>query len=178
MTPSRRPTLRTTAAAALAVAGLGLTSCGAATTDTTDEVEETQSTQEEGILEGGAPDEPYVGPYDSAFVDVRDDYAGMDVVLTGEVQETVAAVGFTITGPEDSTVEPLLVFYNPDEASPEAGETVAVTGTIHEVFNPPVVEENVGGEPGSGELAYYHGQPFLRAENVAVAAPEDAAPTG
>ncbi|MFI7496092.1 hypothetical protein ACH9D2_15420 [Kocuria sp. M4R2S49] len=177
MTSSRRPTLRTTAAAALAVAGLGLTSCGAGTTDTADPVEEAESTQEDGILEGGEPTEPYIGPYDSAFVDMREDYGGMEVIVTGQVQETVAPVGFTITGTEDTTLAPLLVFYNPEEASPEAGETVAVTGTIHEVFNPPVVEENVGGDPGPDELAYYHGQPFLRADNVTVAEPQDATPS-
>ncbi|MFI7481318.1 hypothetical protein ACH9EU_02765 [Kocuria sp. M1R5S2] len=179
MTPSQCPTLRTTAAAALAIAGLGLTSCGADTTDTADTadtVEETESTQEDGILES-EPTEPYIGPYDSAFVDMREDYGGMEVIVTGQVQEIVAPVGFTITGAEDTTLAPLLVFYNPEEASPEAGDTISVTGTIHEVFNPPVVEENVGGDPGPDELAYYHGQPFLRADNVTVAEPQDVTPS-
>lgn len=178
MTPSPRPTLRTTAAAALAVAGLGLSSCGTGTSDTADPAEETQNAQEEGILEGGEPTEPYTGPYDSAFVDARDDYAGMDVTVTGQVQEVVAPVGFTITGTEDTTLAPLLVFYNPDEASPEAGEAVVVTGTIHEVFNPPVAEEDLREDPGPDQLAHYHGQPFLRADNVTVAQPEETAPTG
>jgi hypothetical protein len=178
VTPSRRPTLRMTAAAALAAAGLGLTSCGANTPDAVEAPDTVQETASDpGILEGGEPTEPYIGPYDSAFVDMREDYGGMEVVVAGQVQEIVAPVGFTITGVEDTTLAPLLVFYDPEEASPEAGDTISVTGTIHEVFNPPVVEENVGGDPGPDELAYYHGQPFLRADNVTVAEPEDATPT-
>lgn len=76
---------------------------------------------------------------------MREDSGGMEVIVTGQGQEVVAPVGFTIPGTEDSTLAPLLVFHNPGKASPEAGETIAVTGTIHEVFNPPVVEEPARG---------------------------------
>lgn len=178
MTSSRRTTLRTTAAAVLAVAGLGLTACESDTPDTVDSLQEPEGVPEEEILEGVGPVEPYDGPYDSAFVEARDVYADTEVVLTGEVQEIVAPVGFTITGTEDTDTDPLLVFYDPEEAAPDVGEAVVVTGTIREVFNPPVVEENLREEPGPDELAYYHGQPFMRAENVAVATPEDMAITG
>lgn len=178
MTPSRRPTVRTSAAAALAAAGLGLASCGAPTSDSAEGPATTQgTTQDPGVLEGGEPTEPYLGPYDSTFVDARAEYGGMEVIVTGQVQEIVAPVGFTITGAEDTTLAPLLVFYNPAEASPEAGETVTVTGTIHEVFNPPVVEENLREDAGPDQLAYYHGQPFLRADNVTVAEPQEATPS-
>lgn len=178
MTSSRRTTLRTTAAAVLAVAGLGLTACESDTPDTVDSLQEAEGVPEEEILEGVGPVEPYVGPYDSAFVDARDDYTDTEVVLTGEVQEIVSPVGFTIIGTEDADTDPLLVFYDPAEAAPEAGEAVVVTGTIREVFNPPVAEANLREGPGPDELAYYHGQPFMRADNVAVATPEDMPTTG
>lgn len=168
MTTYHRPTVRTAAAAALAVAGLGLAGCAAE-----DPEPSTDAGAEELLAE--EPVEPYSGPYDEEFVQLLDAYVGEDVELVGEVGEIVSPVAFTVTT-EDSAVPPLLVVHEPEAAAVEVGSTVQLAGTLHEAYNVPTVEEELGQDPGPEVLASYDGQPFVNATAVDVVAADEASP--
>ena len=145
------------AAALLAVAGLALTGCATEEDEVGAEIEDP----------GGAPleppeaTEPYVGDYDAAFTETVLDYADQEVSLIGEVDTVVSPVAFTLTAPDDSPIEPLLIIHDPIGNGLTEGAAVEVTGLLREAYNVPSVEENLGGPPGEEVLAHYDGEPFV-----------------
>ncbi|GGG72516.1 hypothetical protein GCM10011374_41560 [Kocuria dechangensis] len=169
---------RRAAAAAVAVAALGLSACGSA--------DPSPGAPAEQLLDPETlPTGPYAGPYAQAFAEDLEHYAEQEVRLSAAVETVVNPVAFTITTPEDTAentgeggaVAPLLVVEF-DDTSPalRPGDPVEVTGTVHEAYNVPDTEENLGDPPGPEVLASYDGQPFLEATSVRTPAPQTTAP--
>ncbi|WP_162459766.1 hypothetical protein [Kocuria sediminis] len=131
------------------------------------------------------PAGPYAGPYDQAFAEDLEHYAEQEVTLRAQMETVVNPVAFTITTPADTgeesgegeAVAPLLVV-DFDDPSPalRPGEQVEITGTVHEAYNVPDTEENLGAPPGPDVLASYDGQPFLNATSVQTPTPQTAIP--
>lgn len=164
---------KTAPAAALSAAALGLSACGTAADE--------PGTDVEGAQEQPAAQQPgpYAGPYDEAFAEDVAAHADEEVVLTAEVDTIVSPVAFTITSADDPGVAPLLVVnFDADAAGPEEGEVVEVTGRLHEAYNVPTVEEDIGRAPAEDLLAHYDGQPFVHATNVEDPEPQATASAG
>ncbi|MUN64920.1 hypothetical protein GMA12_17535 [Kocuria sediminis] len=150
----------------LAAAALGLSACGTGPELPGSYAEQSQD----------QPAEPFAGPYDQVFAADLDAYAVDEISLTGEVETIVSPVAFTITAAGDTDVDPLLVVNFDEDASRLAvGQQVEVTGTVHEAYNVPDTEENLGDPPGPEVLAFYDGQPFFNATSVEIAEPQDTA---
>ncbi|GGG60427.1 hypothetical protein GCM10011374_24100 [Kocuria dechangensis] len=168
----RRP--RRAAAAAVAVAAFGLSACGSA--------DPSPGAPAEQLLDPETlPTGPYAGAYDQAFAADLEHYAEQEVTLHAQVGTVVNPVAFTLTALEDTAentgeggaVAPLLVVEF-DDTPPELrpGDAVEVTGTVHEAYNVPDTEENLGDPPGPEVLASYDGQPFLEATSVDTSTPQ------
>lgn len=171
MVPRSRPFSLRVTAAALAVAGLALTGCGADEAAIDAEVEDPGGVALE-------PPGPYAGAYDAAFAERVVDYAEQEVTLTGEVDVVVSPVAFTITAAGGDPAASLLVVHDPVGDGLTPGAAVTVTGTVHEAYNVPSVEENLGEPPGEDVLAHYDGEPFVDATVVDGDVSQRTAPTG
>lgn len=174
---TRTTAVRTMAVVAVVAAGMVLTGCGRQEADPVAEpgaplASETAPPAAELL---SAPPSPYVGPYDADFSDQigtypetgqTSAYEGMEVTLTGEVDEIINPIAVTITDPADSTVAPLLVVRENAEENLAPGDLLEVTGTLHAAYNVPTVEEDLGQAPDEEVLAHYDGEPFVWATSV------------
>lgn len=183
MKTSDRRSTRMMAVGLFAVAGLGLTAC-----DTEEPVAEepvvVDPATEEPAMGETATEEPamgetatgdpavdiiYTGPYDQAFVDEIDTYTAQDVTVTAEVNETLTPDAFTI----GADVDPLLVIETDESIPPvDPGQEVEVTGTVEEIFEIVVVEEDWGLDLDDEMFAVYEGEPYLVASNGSIVTAE------
>lgn len=183
MKTSDRRSTRMMAVGLFAVAGLGLTAC-----DTEEPVAEepvvVDPATEDPAMEEPATEEPamgetatgdpavdiiYTGPYDQAFLDDIDTYTAQDVTVTAEVNETLTPDAFTI----GADVDPLLVIETDESIPPvDPGQEVEVTGTVEEIFEIVVVEEDWGLDLDDEMFAVYEGEPYLVASNGTIVTAE------
>lgn len=148
--------------------GVPATPAGPSTTPTAGEGQVDEGGGEEERAEPAAqPTAPYTGPYDAVFGANPEAYAEQEVTLTGKLGTVISPVAFTMTEPQDPEAAPLLVI-NFDETSADLqnGAPVEVIGTVHEAYNVPDTEENLGDSPGPKVLAAYDGRPYLEAHLV------------
>ena len=155
-TRGRRST-RMMAAGIFAVAGLGLAGCGTEGPEEGPDVEDIAEEGDTGVPMG------YVGPYDQAFYDERETYAGQEVTVSAEVTETLSTDAFVIAGTADTAVDPLLVVEEQDIPALDVGQVVEVTGTVQQDFDIAVAEEELGLELEDELYADYEGEPYITA---------------
>ncbi|WP_454778488.1 hypothetical protein [Georgenia muralis] len=105
----------------------------------------------------------YDGDYDSAFYDELSDYDGEEVTVVGVVDEVVSPTAFTIVGPDDTEVGPLLVVDVGAVTAADPGSTVTVAGVVHEAFDLELIEEEFATDLDDEQLADWDGGPFLEA---------------
>lgn len=159
MLRTRSRLLKPAATAGLAVSMLGLTACSEDTagpetgTDVAD-------IQEEDVVE------PYDGVYDSEFYDDVESYDGEEVTVSADVNEVVSSTSFIIAGTDDTAVEPLLVVHDGEMTELEPDLTVAVTGTVHQTFDLPTVEEDMGLDLDDGLYEEFDAQPYIEATSI------------
>lgn len=172
-----------------ATIGAALTGCaapgpGAGPQEVAPLMSETASPAAELFEDGTA--QPYTGPYDADFAAQIgtypqtgriSDYEGVEVRLTGVVQDVINPVAVAITDPQDDSLPPLLVVLDDAEKTLAVGEPVEVSGTVHAAYNVPTVEENLGEAPEEDALAHYDGEPFVLATAVNSPVPTTASTT-
>lgn len=173
-------TTRLAAIGVLSAAAFGMTACGTAGTETGTDVEDVQEGE---VVQTTGPAEatdapaaeraagPYVGPYDTNFYDDAVTYAGEEVTLSAKVGEIVSPMAFTIAGTDDTTVSPLLIISGEKMTDLEEGQVVEVTGTVHEAFDLPKVNEEMQEDLDDDLLGDYDGQPYVKATKVSTDVP-------
>lgn len=168
MRTRNRPSTRVMAAGIFAVAGLGLAGCNTAGpeegTDVEDisegEVMESSPAPQDGETGMGAG---YVGPYDQAFYDENETYAGQEVTVSAEVTATLSTDTFVIAGADGTAVDPLLIVEEQEISAFDDGEVVEVTGTVAQDFDVAAAEEELGIDLEDELYADYVGEPYIMA---------------
>jgi hypothetical protein len=113
----------------------------------------------------------YVGAYDEAFHAELSSYTGQQVSLTGEVGDLIRSrSAYELTHPTTPDLDPLLISAAYAAPDLQIGDTVTVTGTLREGFEPPVVEEAVDGGEEAGFYDQHLGQPYLDEARVEILA--------
>ncbi|WP_432496570.1 hypothetical protein [Kineococcus auxinigenes] len=168
-----RPSARTAAAGVVCFAALGLTACG----DTAGEeegttVEDVQEADDEA-LEGEAAATPYDGAYDGTFYDDVNTYVGQEVTVSAQIDRIVSPNAFVIAGTADTTVDPMLVVGASEVSGLTEGTLVEVTGTVHEAFDLPQVEEDTGVDLEDDLFNDYDAEPYITATSVEMPNQED-----
>ncbi|MCI2240310.1 hypothetical protein MO973_45810 [Paenibacillus sp. TRM 82003] len=163
-----RPTARTAAAGIVAFAAFGVAGCS----DTAGEeegttVEDIQEADDES-LEGEAAATPYEGAYDGTFYDDVNTYVGQEVTVSAEIDSIVSPQAFIIAGTADTTVDPMLVVGATEVTGLTEGAVVEVTGTVHEAFDLPQVEEDTGVDFQDDLFNDYDAEPYITATSVEV----------
>jgi hypothetical protein len=166
-TRDRRST-RAMAAGIVAVAGLGLAGCN---TEGPEEGTDVEDVTEGEVLESSpAPQETdpevgagYVGPYDQAFYDESETYAGQEVTVSAEVTETLSTDTFVIAGAAGTAVDPLLIVEKQEIPPLDDGQVVEVTGTVAQDFDIAATEEELGIDLEDELYADYVGEPYIMA---------------
>ncbi|WP_424346989.1 hypothetical protein [Kocuria sp. CH-021] len=156
------------AAGIFAVAGLGLAGCN---TEGPEEGTDVEDVSEGEVLESSpAPQETdrevgagYVGPYDQAFYDESETYAGQEVTVSAEVTETLSTDTFVIAGAEETAVDPLLIVEEQEIPPLDDGQVVEVTGTVAQDFDIAATEEELGIDLEDDLYADYVGEPYIMA---------------
>ncbi|KLU08468.1 hypothetical protein [Kocuria sp. SM24M-10] len=156
------------AAGIVAVAGLGLAGCN---TEGPEEGTDVEDISEGEVLESSpAPQETdpevgvgYVGPYDQAFYDESETYAGQEVTVSAEVTETLSTDTFVIAGAAGTAVDPLLIVEEQEIPPLDDGQVVEVTGTVAQDFDIAATEEELGIDLEDELYADYVGEPYLMA---------------
>ncbi|WP_337061066.1 hypothetical protein [Kineococcus sp. G2] len=163
-----RPTARTAAAGIVAFAAFGVAGCSeTAGEEEGTSVEDVQEADEEA-LEGEAAVTPYEGAYDGTFYDDVNTYVGQEVTVSAEVDSVVSPNAFVIAGTEDTTVDPMLVVGATEVSGLSEGTLVEVTGTVHEAFDLPQVEEDTGVDFEDDLFNDYDAEPYIVATTVEV----------
>lgn len=154
---------RKAAAALLAASTLGLTACSGTAGDEA-------GTDVEDIVEddAAAADGPFEGPYDTAFYEDLDSYAGEEVTLSADVNEVITETAFTIAGTDDTTVEALLVVGATEVADLAPEVTVEVTGTVQQAFVLEEAEEELGIDLDDALFDEWEQEPYVVAETVEI----------
>ncbi|MCZ2820683.1 hypothetical protein O2V63_10115 [Modestobacter sp. VKM Ac-2977] len=143
---------------------LGLSGCG----------EEELAVGETDVADVRGEDDltdPYTGEYDEAFREDVDVYAGTEVTVGAQVEDVLSPNSFTIVGPDDTSVEPLLVVVaeEPDlELEPGLPVTVAATAALE--FDLAEVEGQLGVDLEDEQYGEWEDQPFLLATIVEASA--------
>ncbi|WP_188540646.1 hypothetical protein [Kocuria dechangensis] len=111
----------------------------------------------------------YAGAYDGAFHAGLSSFNGQQVSLTGEVRDLIRSrSSFELASFTDPDLDPLLVSAAYAVPDLEVGDTVEVTGTVREGFDPPVVEEAVEEGEEAGFYDQHLGQPYLDEAQVEI----------
>ena len=111
----------------------------------------------------------YVGAYDEAFHAELSSYTGQQVSLTGEVGDLIRSrSAYELVSPTTPDLDPLLISAAYAVPDLQVGDTVTVTGTLREGFEPPVVEEVVDGDEEAGFYDQHLGQPYLDEAQVEI----------
>ena len=111
----------------------------------------------------------YVGAYDEAFHAELSSYTGQQVSLTGEVGDLIRSrSAYELTSPTSPDLDPLLISAAYAVPDLQISDTVTVTGTLREGFEPPVVEEAVTGDEEAGFYDQHLGQPYLDEAQVEI----------
>lgn len=163
-----RPSTRVMAAGIFAVAGLGLAGCN---TEGPEQGTDVEDISEGEVLESSpAPQEGeaelstgYAGPYDQAFYDQNETYAGQEVNVSAEVAETLSTDAFVIAGAAGTTVDPLLIVEEQEIPPLDEGQVVEVTGTVQQDFDIAAVEQELGIDLEDDLYADYVGEPYIMA---------------
>lgn len=156
------------AAGIFAVAGLGLAGCN---TEGPEEGTDVEDISEGEVLESSpAPQETgtgagYVGPYDQAFYDASETYAGQEVTVSAEVTETLSTDTFVIAGAAGTAVDPLLIVEEQEIPPLDDGQVVEVTGTVAQDFDIAATEEELGIDLEDELYADYVGEPYIMASS-------------
>lgn len=163
-----RRSTRVMAAGVFAVAGLGLAGCNTAGPEEGTDVEDI--TEGEVLESSPAPQDGeaelstgYVGPYDQAFYDESETYAGQQVTVSAEVTETLSTDTFVIAGAAGTAVDPLLIVEEQEVPALDDGQVVEVTGTVAQDFDVAAAEEELGIDLEDELYADYVGEPYLMA---------------
>ena len=118
---------------------------------------------------GSEPSSGYVGAYDEAFRAELSSYTGQQVSLTGEVGDLIRSrSAYELASPTAPDLDPLLISAAYAVPDLQIGDTVTVTGTLREGFEPPVVEEAVDGDEEAGFYDQHRGQPYLDEAQVEI----------
>ncbi|GAA4753372.1 hypothetical protein GCM10023328_40790 [Modestobacter marinus] len=114
--------------------------------------------------------DPYTGEYDEQFREDVDVYAGTEVTVTAQVDDVLGPNSFTIVGPDDTSVEPLLVLVADEVPDLEAGLPVTVAATAAQEFDVAEVETQLGVDLEDEQYEEWEDQPFLLATIVEASA--------
>lgn len=158
MSTLRARTLPVVAAALLALGG-----CSAADEPETEQPAATAGAGTDQETGTGRTDPAYDGPYDSEFYDAIADYEGEEVTVAGRVQEVVSPTSFTIVGPEDTEVGPLLVVDVGAVGGFEPDMLVAVSGVVGQALDIEEVEERYTTNLDDELHEDWSGGPYLEA---------------
>lgn len=113
-------------------------------------------------------DDPYQGVFDVRFAEDLPAYAGQEVTVLATVAEALAPRAFTVTSPDGSEVEPVLVVTTGQagEVEAEAGDDLVVAATPLREFDAEVVVEELGLGVDPVELEDWEDETFLVATVV------------
>ncbi|MCZ2814026.1 hypothetical protein O2W15_21570 [Modestobacter sp. VKM Ac-2979] len=142
---------------------LGLSGCG----------EEELAVGETDVSDVRSEDDltdPYTGEYDEAFREDVDVYAGTEVTVAAQVEDVLSPNSFTIVGPDDTSVEPLLVVVADEVPGLEPGLPVTVAATATLEFDLAEVEGQLGVDLEDEQYGEWEDQPFLLATVVEASA--------
>ncbi|MCZ2839536.1 hypothetical protein [Modestobacter sp. VKM Ac-2985] len=169
LSPSGEPIARASLLGLATALLLGLSGCG-----------------EEELVVGGTdvPDvrgeddltDPYTGEYDEEFRADVDVYAGTEVTVSAQVEDVLGPHSFSIVGPDDSSVEPLLVVVPDEVPGLEPGLLVTVAATAANEFDLAEIETQLGIDLEDAQYEEWEDQPFLLATIVEESAAEQSAP--
>jgi hypothetical protein len=151
-------------AVALAAALSLLTGCGSDNPEQPETGSDASDIRPSGDLE-----DPYDGPYTEDFHDDVEAYAGQEVTLEAAVAEVYSDRAFTVTGPEDADIEPLLVVTDEAVEGLEQGSAVTVAATPHDEFEIEDVEEQLGTDLPE-QVDEWEGEAYLAASRVQASA--------
>ncbi len=148
-------------AAALVVAGAGLSGCADGMDDSA--VAPNLETQVPDIRGSEELDDPYRGVLDARFVEDLPAYQEQQVTVLAAVAEVLSPRSFTVTSPDGSDVEPVLVITTEEAAGvqPQAGDDVVIAATPVGEFDAEVVEEELGTMLPGERYEEWDGETFL-----------------
>lgn len=151
---------RASAASALVAGALALSACGGDTSGS-----EVGADVGDIVAEDGPP-EAYDGPYDAGFSEAARSYDGQEVTVSANVNEVVSPTSFTIAGTEATDVDPLLIVSPTKVDGLQEGTAVQVTGTVHQAFDLPTVEEGVRVDLDDSLYGSYDQLPYIEATSI------------
>lgn len=155
---ARRPARRAVAGV-LALAALGLTSCG---TDAADALPPATPVEVPDIRGPGDLADPYSGVLDERVREDLGAWSGIEMTLLVEVADVLGPGAYTVTSPEGGEVEPVLAVTTPDAATePDPGDQLVLAVTPVDGFDAEVVVEQLQLEVAAQRLDEWDGQTFL-----------------
>ncbi|MGY2066117.1 hypothetical protein [Blastococcus sp. SYSU DS0619] len=113
----------------------------------------------------GDLEDPYDGAYTAEFREDLDAYTNVEVTLTGEVVGIVSPVAFTMSGPDGTEVEPILVLTETEPAL-TPGDQVVVAAQPADEFDLAEVEEALGADLPDETFEEWDDEPYLAASIV------------
>ncbi|PPK92920.1 hypothetical protein CLV92_11296 [Kineococcus xinjiangensis] len=119
-----------------------------------------------GVDDSNAVVGTYEGAYDPEFYNDIKSFYDKPVTVSAEVSEVISPTAFVIAGTAGTTVDPLLIVSATEVAGVEEGQVVEVTGTVHETFDLPQVEESMGIDLGDDIGEEWGEKPYIAATSV------------
>ncbi|MCZ2805235.1 hypothetical protein O2W18_08985 [Modestobacter sp. VKM Ac-2983] len=110
--------------------------------------------------------DPYTGEYDEEFANDVDVYAGTEVTVLGRVEEVLSPTSFTLVGPGDESVEPVLVVAADEIVGLAPGLLVTVAATAAKQFDVAEVETQLGIDLEDEQYEEWEDEAFLLATIV------------
>jgi hypothetical protein len=157
----RRPLRRSVLAASLALAGV--VSAGCAGEDDDNPLAPNSPLDLPDIR--GSDDLPdvYSGELDAAFAEDLPAYVEAEVTLLTAVADVVTPRIFTVTSPDGSDVEPVLVIATEEAADeePSSGEQLVIAATPADELQPETVVEEMGLSVDAEELEEWDDETYL-----------------
>ncbi len=115
--------------------------------------------------------DPYTGLLDARFVEDLPAYEDLEVTVVASVAEVLSPRIFSITSPDGTEVDPVLVVTTDAAADiePEAGDHLVVAATPVRGFDAEAVVEELGLDLGAQQLENWEDETYLVATIVETA---------
>ncbi len=154
-------------AAVLALTGAGLSACSG--TDEDNPLAPHLEAEAVPDLRGPEdPDDPYQGLLDAAFREDLEAYAREEVTVLADVAEVVSPRVFTISAPDGSEVDPVLVVTTAaaGDVDPQEGQSLVLAAVPVRDLQAAVVVDELDLDIDEGQLEDWDGDTFLVATIV------------
>ncbi|CCG04133.1 hypothetical protein [Blastococcus saxobsidens] len=148
-------------AAVMALAGAGLSACGGMDDD--NPLAPYAPAELPDIRGAEDIDDAYSGLLDPAFREDLDAYEDIEVTLLADVAEVISPRVFTVTSPDGSELEPVLVVATADagDVDPQAGQSLLIAATPVGDFDAGTVSEDLGMSLDEQQLEEWEDEIYL-----------------